>query len=602
MSRVSKFFGKITTNLKTTVVRFPVVITLLVCIAAIVSLLIEDTYNDSRQLLTRMVFAGVFGAFFGTAAQFISERYEKILRFTWALRAVTLVAAVLYFFLMTTPEKMDGYMVIRLVVCCFALLALYLFLPSTKDAADFNKTSLVHFKSAFTALLYGVVLFLGLLAIYYAIDLLLVKLDDDIPGHIASAVFIFFTPLYYLSLLPNFNAKDDTQRARSEAAASYPRFLDILVSYIAIPLITVFTAVLVAYFVKIVFTLKWPVGQIGPMVLSYSAAGLFIYILSGSLKNSFAVLFRKWYPIALIPLVCLQFVSVFIRLNAYGVTESRYYVTLFGIFSITCAIYLLASKRKKPGMIALLAACFAIFSILPPVDAFTISRVSQTFRVERILVSNGMLNDNKLTPKADIANEDKREITSIINYMTEMGHLNKLSWLPQEYREDRKIYNGFVQLFGFEAYYAGSIPGEIPNFVNASLEFGTSLDIAGYETLFRMNMYSDVVVEEQATSFMVGGKSYKIAKTPTSKGEIVLTVFDDKGQSILDIPTRELFASIAEKSSEAKYQLPPEDMTLDVQGETLRIRLIFENFSAERDESGELTRMSGSAYVLVGTK
>lgn len=602
MTRIIKFLKKITTNLKTTVERFPVVIVLLACITVIVSLLIEDTYPTSHQLLNRMVFAGIFGVFFGTAAQFISERYEKVSRYKWILRAVTLLAVVLYFYWMTSPEKMDGYMFIRLFVCCFALLALYLFLPSTKDAADFNKTSLVHFKSAFTALLYGVVLFLGLLAIYYAIDLLLVNLDDDIPGHIASAVFIFFTPLYYLSLLPYFTAKDEPERMRIEAAASYPRFLDILVSYIAIPLITAFTAVLVAYFVKIVITLKWPVGQIGPMVLSYSAAGLFIYILGGSLKNRFADLFRRLYPIALIPLVCLQLVSVYIRLQAYGVTESRYYVALFGIFSITCALYLLLSKRKKPGMIALLAACFAIFSILPPVDAFTISRVSQTVRVETILVNNGMLNDNILTPKADISNKDKQEITSIINYMTQMGHVNKLSWLPQEYRDDTKIYNGFVQLFGFEAYYAGSIPGEMPNFINASIDFGAPLDIAGYETLFRINIYSDVVVEEQATDFIVGGKNYQLIQKSIDNGEINLSVLDQSGQTVLDISTKEFIDSIAQKSSEQIYQFPPKDMTLDVQGESLRIRLIFDNLNAELSDSGELSQIKGSAYVLAGSK
>jgi len=136
--------------------------------------------------------------------------------------------------------------------------------------------------------------------------------------------------IYYLSV----------NNKKTEGATIYPRVLEILVSYIVIPLITVFSAVLIVYFIKILFTGIWPVGQVGPMVLGYSAVGLFIYILGSNLDNKFTVLFRRLFPLVLIPLVIMQLVSSYIRIDAYGITESRYYVILFGIFSIVCASYL----------------------------------------------------------------------------------------------------------------------------------------------------------------------------------------------------------------------------------------------------------------------
>ena len=412
---VTKFLKKVTANLQTTAVRFPVVFALLACITLFLCMRIENSSSDSIVLM-RLVYAGVFGAFFGAAAQFACERFNRSSGCRWMLRGATVALTVLYYFLLTSPDTNDKTIVIRLVVICAALFAFALYAPAAGEPADFGKVTMAHFKAALTALLYGFVLFLGLLAIYYAIDLLLVDLKNTLPAYIAVIVFAFFTPVYYLSLLPDFNAKDETARQRSESAGRFPRFLEVLVSYIAIPLLAVFTAVLAVYLLKILFTFVWPVGQIGPMMLSYSAIGLFVYMLSLCMTNRFCVLFRKLFPIVLIPLVIMQLVSIGIRINAYGVTESRYFMTLFGVFSLASAVYLTLSRAKKPRMIALLAVCFAVLSVLPPVDAFNVSRMSQTVRIESILERNGMLNGDVLSPNANIPNGDKREITSIINY------------------------------------------------------------------------------------------------------------------------------------------------------------------------------------------
>jgi len=601
MNRITRFFSKTAAALKVTASRFPVVLLFLAGIAVILSILIENNFAENEDLLTRLIFAGVFGVFFGTAAQFACERFDSLRRYQWIWRLLSIALAVAYFFLMTSAGQNNGAMAIRLFVSCFALFALYLYLPSTKGAADFVNVALTHFKSAFVALLYGVILFLGLLAIYYAVDLLLINLDNNIPAHLAAYVFVFFSPVYFLSLLPNFNAIDQAAREKRDAAATYPRFLAILLSYIAIPLVFAFSAVLAAYFIKILVTQNWPVGQIGPMVLVYSAVGLFLYILSGHLTDRFALFYHKLFPILLIPFVGLQLVSVYIRLNAYGVTESRYYVTLFGIFSIVCALYLILSKSKKQSMIALLAACFAIFSIVPPVDAFHISRASQTARVEQILERNGMLQENTLTPNANIPDEDKREITSIINYMQGMGHLRGITWLPEEYREDGRLYEGFETIFGFMPYYGYTTPGETSTFVNIWMDFNSPVDVTGFTSLSKISFYSTVAKETAMATFIVDGNEYSIKQMPADNANastILLAVFDADGKLVLDIPMDSFLKEVAKKSGGLKYQVPPEDVTLDVKNDTIRLRLILENLNMEMTTEGEITQVDGSAFIL----
>ncbi len=598
MNRLASFFGKTIENLKVTAVRFPVVLLLLAGITITVSMLIENNFSENEEFLTRLIFAGIFGVFFGTAAQFTAERLEPLKRFQWLLRTVTFGAAVLYFFLMTSPAQNDGAIAIRLFVTCFALFALYLYVPSTKDAADFVSIALTNFKSAFVALLYGVILFLGLLAIYYAVDLLLIDLNSNLPSHLAAIVFIFFTPVYFLSLLPYFNSTEKAEQEKRDAAAAYPRFLAILISYIAIPLVFTFSAVLAAYFIKILITMNWPVGQIGPMVLVYSAVGLLLYILSGHLTDRFALLYRKLFPILLIPFVALQLTSVYIRLNAYGVTESRYYVALFGIFSIVCSLYLIFSKFKKQRMIALLAACFAIFSILPIFGAFHISRASQTARVEQILEKNGMLQDDQLTPKTDIPDEDKQEITSIINYMQGMGHLNGLSWLPEEYKKDSRTYIDFEKVFGFSPYYESTPSGEYPTFINLGLNYNTPIDITGFESFSRISFYSEAPKDNNTATFLIAGKEYVIKQMPTDNEKLLFSVFDPAGNVVLDISLDDFLKQVAKKGGDPKSQVPPEDVTFDISNNTIRLRLILENINLQLTKDGEITQVDGSALLL----
>lgn len=602
MSRVSIFFKAMTMNLKTTAVRFPVVILILSFISVNVSIFIENSFLLKEQLLTRFISAGIFGVFLGIAIQFLLERFEHLTKYKLILQASTFVLAVIYFLFLTSEDRFSQAMFIRLFICSFALFTMYLFLPSAKGVVNFGKIALVHFKSTFTSILYGVVLFLGINAIYFAIDLLLFKLDNNIPSHIANFVFVFFTPIYYLSLLPKFNSKNELDKKKTFMAAIYPRVLEILVSYIVIPLITVFSAVLIVYFIKILVTGIWPIGQVGPMVLSYSAVGLIIYILGSSLENRFIVLFQKLFPYVLMPLVIMQLVSSYIRINAYGITESRYYVVIFGIFSIICAIYLMFSKRKNPNLIVLLATCFAILSIIPPIDAFNVSSRSQANRIEDILKRNNMLNDNKIIPNTSISNEDKWEITNITNYMARMGYLRNFNWMPEKYYEENEYYNGFEKIYGFAPFYDKYLPGgETPNYIYAVLDPNSPIDISGFETFFKINISSNNdSKQEQVATFELNKNTYLIKQESDEKGELFLSILGQDEKSVIVISMKELFKQISEKNSEPRAMMSPKNLTLNAKNDKMKIRIVVENINIEKPSDGSMW-INGNAYIFITT-
>ena len=400
MKKIKDILFQLLQGMSEAVIRFPLTIVCLVGVASLLCYLIALDQSPPI-IIEKLMYTFLVSAVLGMAAQFAVERFMKLSSLRLPVYGLAIILTAGYFLILWPVPEISAEISVRTFIAVFAFVCAVLWIPAYKKKADFNEVCLIHFKTLFISALYSVVLSAGLAAIMAAIDILLFRIDYDAYSYMLTFVWILFAPIYYLSLLPRFISQTENEVKKLQLARSYPKFLEILVSYIAIPLVGIYTLVLFAYFIKILITWHWPSGQLGPMVLIYSAAGLVILVLASLLSNRFAVFYYKIFPKVLIPVVVLQLVSVGIRLNAYGVTESRYYVVLFGIFSIIIGVLLSIKPVTRNSMIALLAAALAIVSIIPPVDAFTVSRVSQINRLEKILVSENILSNGKITATAN---------------------------------------------------------------------------------------------------------------------------------------------------------------------------------------------------------
>lgn len=595
MSRIKNFINKTALNLRTTAFRFPVVLLFLAAMTITMFLTIEDDFSN-ESLFGRLFFTGIFGALLATVTQFKIERFKELSKYTLLLHGATIVFSIGYYYFMTNDEITQS-MVVHLFVISFALFAGYLYVPSANNEVNFGDVALSHFKAAFTAILYGVVLFLGFIAIFGAIDILLYDLDTKIYAHTANIAFVFFTPVYYLSLLPKFNSKDEEDIKKNEAAFNYPRVLEILVSFIIIPLISIFSVVLIIYFIKILITGVWPVGQVGPMVLAYSAVGYFIYILGSNLGNNFSRLYRKIFPIILIPLVAMQLVSSYIRVEAYGITESRYYVILFGVFSIVTALMLIFRKKKNTNLIVLLSAIFAILSIIPPIDAFTVSKNSQENRLEEILIRNNMLVDNEIIPKENVTNEDKHEITNISDYLARMGYLKDIEWFPQDYITDSGYYRNFEVIYGFSPYYGGYVPGEIPQYIYARLDENEEIDVEGYDKFLKVNIFSNNSSIEIG-NFTVDGNKYSVKQKTDGKGELIISILDNSNNNIAEVNMKQLIDKLIENVNEPKSLVSQENLTVIKENVNMKLKIIANELNIDRSTKDNVY-ITGNLFLFI---
>ncbi|SCZ79657.1 DUF4153 domain-containing protein [Acidaminobacter hydrogenoformans] len=601
MNKFKDFIRRRLWGLIAAAARFPVSVAGFVAAAVVVYSLIEGS-GASELILQKWLFTLIVGSILGMALQFAMERFEKLAMRRALVYGVGLLLTAGYFLILLPVPEISETIGIRSAVAVFSMLCMVLWLPSFGKAADFNKVALTHVKTFATSWLYGAVLSAGIAAVIATVDALLFSVNDDAYAYAMTTVWIVFAPVYYLSLLPLFDHRQkqfleegfEGVPVSSDNAAVMPKFFEILISYIAVPLVAVYTAVLAAYCGKILMTQAWPSGQLGPMVLVYSAAGLAVFVLASLLDNGFARVYTKVFPKAWIPVVIMQLISVGIRLNAYGITESRYYVALFGVFSLVAALMLSFSPVSKNGRVALLAAVFALVSIVPPVDAFTVSRNSQIERLEVILTEEGMLADGALVAKATASQHTREETTSIVNYLSNSGSLSYVRWLP----EDFKSYEDFTGTFGFERTYASD---RSQRYAMVSLDPEAPLNVAGYDRMMAFHLFRHKEAREVLTrQVLMEGKAYNVVVTRTSSVDGQVALMSSGGEEMLTLQLYEAVEGFLPQMGADKPVMPPEALTIEAEGSGLKMAVVFESVSLFEMDQGERVADYGF-YVLVGT-
>jgi hypothetical protein len=590
MNRLIGLIISIIRGLSVAVSRFPLTVACLGCAAVLISYMI---YLDKEPdlIIQKLMFTFLLGAFLGIAAQFSCERFERLSRLRVFVYTLSALLAVGYYLILLPAADISFEIAIRTLVAVFAMFCVFLYVPSYRGKYDFNAVALSHFKSVFTSVLYSGVLTAGCASIIGTIDILLFAVNDDAYAYMMTIIWVLFACIYYLSLLPRFNSQDAGELQYAEYAAQYPRFLEILISYIAIPLLAAYTLVLAVYFVKILVTLTWPSGQLGAMVLAYSAAGLILFILSSRLDNRFARSYCMIFPKVLIPVVIMQLISVGIRLDAYGITESRYYVALFGVFSIICGIFLSLKPISKNGIIALLAAFFAIFSVIPPVDAFTVSRVSQITRLESMLTTEGILVNGEIKPRAEVSKNLRIESTSILSYLENRSYIKYVKWLPDDFKTNKEMEN----VLGFEPAYTDNNS----RYFFAHIDMDKPFNISGYDICFHTNLYRTMDKDAQPFDFELQGIKYQMVFERVSPQEVQVSVKDSDGVELVGTGLYEFTKTLSEIENAHKKALSPETMTFDLEENAYKLRIIFENINIT-NSSGSDAGVDCSLFILFG--
>ena len=587
------------TRLTEAITRFPLTTVFLLAAAITNAISIGTAKNDYDKYLYMFIVGTVLSA----ALQVAYERFFA----TFASRLLLMGAGILltagYYLIIMNSPTFSIELSIRTLVTNFALFIAFIWVPVMKSNISFNQSFMISFKSFFNSLFYSGVIFAGLSIIILAIDQLIFTIHHTSYPHTANIVFVLFAPMYFLSLIPVFpGAADrnknqeqlDVQTETIRKAAHCPKFLEVLISYIIIPLVAVFTFILLIYIIQNIGGDFWTDNLLEPMLVSYAITVILVYILASEMNNSFAVWFRKIFPKLLVPIVVFQIVSSSLRMMDMGLTHDRYYVILFGVFAAISGISLSFLPVRKNGIIAaLLIVCSAI-SIVPPVDAFTMSRESQTETLENVLIKNNMLENNEIKANPSISNEDKEIITNTVAYLDRMAYTKKIEWMPSDFN----MYEDFADTFGFEEYY--------PEFENQGNEYvyvtlndssALTVDIAPYDTFIKYNMDINRTGGKFA-DFEKAGKDYTLVqKTIDGKAEIIL--MGQNNEKLISFSTGEIIDRYANRTTR-KEEISPEEATFSIENDQANMTFLVRNASIDKTQNP--MQYSAELFIFVNIK
>ena len=488
---ISTFLGNTKAQIKSAVSTHPIEIFLISAFAIGIWFMELGTHKGEH--LAYWVFEPMLFIFV-----YLSRPYSWY-RFSWIVPLVALAIIGMTNdsaeFYLTSPKFWGANFIALLVLLGF---------PFEKNNQGFtyrNFTNLFHLglATAVWLLVFGLVA-----AILFTITTLFnVEFSDSFYSHFYTSLGIFTLPLFFLVF----------QQRQAKSEMTLNRIFEILVNFVLAPALMIFTVLLYAYVVQIIFEGVLPKGMLANITLPYLLGGLGVYALRSICAKARWETFFKFYPyLAIVPIVLL-WLAIDRRISAYAWTEQRIYlVALATAITIACAILTVPKIRQYRLISAVVMV--AIFSMTWVVKPKEIAYQSQTERFEQLLIklnlsdSSGKIRDDidfverlENMPKSEL--KDWEELDNLTFYL--VRHIALDSYVEDPYKERDEI---FKQRYGKKSeellalhIYGDhiSINEQVISDRKTTIEFlWESIDVTPYKKWIRVPTYSFYRLEPRA--------------------------------------------------------------------------------------------------------
>lgn len=572
----------IISGIKNGMQRFPITIGFSVMMVILLIYFNETRSNMTNVLsdrLTRVNMVVGIGILLSLCISLLRERFFSNNRTKTFISYILGLGILILYYIFLLNDFRDVSIIRYIGTVVFLVLAFF-YIPRLKKYGDIYEYYVIDILSnIFLTAIYSIVLLIGLFFIFFTIDRLF---DIVVAGKLYYYTFLLvifvFAVSFFLSKIP--------ENHREFGGYSFSKSLRILLSYIVIPLISIYTIILYIYFTKILISWEWPKGLVSHLVLWYSSISVGIIFLTNRIVEEDRVSrwFRKVFPKVNLPILLMMFISIGQRIGQYGITENRYYILVLGIWVTGMMIYISIKKSIKTIIIPISLSLIVLNSVFGPLSSFTISKFSQNRRLEGILRENGMLENNLIIKKTDLPLDTQIEISNIISYFDNRYTLSDISLLKDDFSlEDMEDVFGFV-------YEPDNSKGD------------------GEYVFFHINLYEEVVpvvdydyfvniVPWGKNSFSMDGLNIEYIANGNSLS------IRDGDEEIINLDIKEIIKEIYNRlnidNQGTKDIRNLEEMTYRLEDDKLKLELIFTNFSGRLNREKELEEISGIEFILL---
>jgi len=339
----------------------------------------------------------------------------------------------------------------------------------------------------------GALLVAGILYVLYGLIVFSVKTLFDITDSSWNGWYLQAVVWLFLGLAPTlFFAFED-----KNSELYIRRFGTVLLNWVLTPALLIYMAVLYVYAAKILFTWNLPKGGVSIMVGVFVGVVMLAKMLQLLVDKHPFRWFYDHFSLFALPLLVLFWTAVGRRLSDHGLTESRYYLVLCGVFMTLFVVLFLFSNKK--GYFMLAAAAFVVvvaMVCIPPLSGERVAQRAQIHRVRSYARQLGRLNEDgtlrlaEPDPADTLDIEKHRKLYQSLEYVSDHNSTLMSQELGIEYKSDYLTTLSEETRQYASAYIAEEVSEEGEN-IHTQLRtvylynhLDTPLEVEGYKRMY----------------------------------------------------------------------------------------------------------------------
>lgn len=278
------------------------------------------------------------------------------------------------------PKYESIYFMITSATIVLAMIAMFIIYLVVKEKSLSLKEYLLKlFMNSLMVFISCMVVLAGIFVLFLIYDMLL----GEIPYYIISRIIVFLLSMISaMGILVSIENVDGSQSI----------FSKILVRYIMQIMVFIGFVIFYIYLIKIIVKLEMPSNQVFSVCTCLFSIGLLTSLMSlGINEESKYNTAIKFLPIAFIPALVLQIISIALRIAQHGLTSARYIGAMIIIFEIVYLVFyildeILHNKKVKLEKVLLIASLLIFIAcFVPKINMYELPGIcNKTLKVSEI--------------------------------------------------------------------------------------------------------------------------------------------------------------------------------------------------------------------------
>ncbi|MBF4692886.1 DUF4153 domain-containing protein [Fusibacter ferrireducens] len=565
--KLGKWLGYSGRTIKQSFERFPITLMATFAVVVIFVMIIHAMHPDDYQNVL-MVFALAMP--FSAILKLWHERTGKLKLGMQAILTVLLMIS--YYFVI--PEPKSDVFWGQYFVLLILFYAVFFLVPYFPRREGFALALVERAGKFFLTTLYSIVLYLGLNAVLFSVEKLFeLNLPSELPADLFFCVLGFFAVPYFLGSLPEIQ--------HQEKPEGFSKIFKTLFLYILIPVQSIYTLILYAYFIRLLVIQTFPEGIIGDLVIWYALVSFLTLFSVKDLREDVPWLdnYTKIFSVTMVVPLGMFAIAMGIRIQHYGLTMARYLSIVAMIYLVIAYVTLPVRKRDVSVPLYIMAICMITVSFFGVLSWDRVVLKEQTNRLERYLIEAGYtLNETNWIAPTTVSEEQQELISDRLIYLTDHYEIGEITLLPEGF----EIHQA-EQYLGFEIKRSYPRYNTVNYFNQAFVNQNAPVDVKGQDYVMLLNRYEDRSYSLYDAHILLekAGPSGKTAS------------FEDDEYSSMKVTIEGLFVGeinvddLAEKASVSNENTQIIEFKAS-DGEVLLLEFSFIEISGNKKTTGEL--------------